>query len=122
MLTLSSAGESLFQLLFALFVFVGVLAITAFVTRWIAGYQKAQGLNRNLEVIEAIRLANNKYIQIIRAGEDKYFVIAVGKDEITKLGELSSFQLKEIEVADSLMQPQMDFKSILEKLSKKEQK
>ena len=120
MLTLSAAGESLFQLLFAIFVFIGVLALTAFVTKWIAGYQKMQGLNRNLEVIEAIRLANNKYIQIIRAGEDKYFVIGVGKDEITKLGELSSSQLKEIEQADSLMQPQLDFKSILEKLSKKE--
>ena len=122
MLTLSSAGESIFQLLFAIFVFVGVLAVTAYVTKWIAGYQKAQGVNRNLEIIEAIRLANNKYIQIIRAGEDKYFVIAVGKDEITKLGELSSSQLKEFDGDDSLMQPQIDFKSILEKLSKKEKK
>ncbi|MBO6127422.1 MAG: flagellar biosynthetic protein FliO [Pseudobutyrivibrio sp.] len=120
MVLLSSAGESFFQLIFALVVFVGILALTAFVTKWIAGYQKTQGLNRNLEIIEAIRLSNNKYIQIIRAGEDKYFVIAIGKDEVTLLGELSSSQLKEIEVGDNSIQSPIDFKSILEKLIKKE--
>ena len=120
MVLLSSAGESFFQLIFALVVFVGVLALTAFVTKWIAGYQKTQGLNRNLEIIEAIRLSNNKYIQIIRAGEDKYFVIAIGKDEVTLLGELSSSQLKEIEVGDNSIQGSIDFKSILEKLTKKD--
>ena len=120
MVLLSSAGESFFQLIFALVVFVGVLALTAFVTKWIAGYQKTQGLNRNLEIIEAIRLSNNKYIQIIRAGEDKYFVIAIGKDEVTLLGELSSSQLKETEVGDNSIQGSIDFKSILEKLTKKD--
>ena len=120
MVLLSSAGESFFQLIFALVVFIGVLALTACVTKWIAGYQKTQGLNRNLEIIEAIRLSNNKYIQIIRAGEDKYFVIAIGKDEVTLLGELSSSQLKEIEVGDNSIQGSIDFKSILEKLTKKD--
>ena len=120
MLALSSAGESFFQLIFALVVFIGVLFLTTFVTKWIAGYQRTQGLNKNLEVIEAIRLANNKYIQIIRAGEDKYFVIAVGKDEVTLLGELAKDQLKDIDLANSSFQSTLDFKSILDKLSKKE--
>lgn len=120
MIPLSAAGESVFQLIFALFVFIGVLALTGFVTKWIAGYQKTRGLNKNLEIIEAIRVSNNKYVQIIRAGEDKYFVIAVGKDEITPLGELSSSELREIEPVDSTPQIPMDFKSILDKLSKKE--
>ena len=121
MLTLSSAGESFFQLLFALFVFVGVLALTAFVTKWIAGYQKTQGLNRNLEIVEAIRITNNKFVQIIRAGEDSYYVIAIGKDDITLLGQLSSDQLKDLD--NEPYKPgaaTLDFKAILEKLSKKE--
>ncbi len=120
MLTLSAAGESFFQLIFALVVFVGVLALTTYVTKWVAGYQKAQGLNRNLEIIEAIRVTNNKYVQIIRAGEDRYFVIAIGKDEITPLGEISSSELKEIEHDKPADGNTLDFKSILEKLSKKE--
>ena len=119
MLILSAVGESFFQLIFALVVFIGVLALTAFVTKWIAGYQRTQGLNKNLEIVEGIRLASNKYVQIIRAGEDRYFVIAVGKDEVTLLGELSSSELKEIDYTDTSIQLPKDFKSILENLSRK---
>ena len=77
-------------------------------------------INRNLEIIEGIRLANNKYVQIIRAGEDKYFVVACGKDEVTLLGEISSSQLREIEDNNSVVQMPVDFKSILNSFSKKE--
>ena len=117
MILLSAAGESFFQLIFALFVFAGVLALTAFVTKWIAGYQKTVGANKNLEIVEAIRLSNNKFVQIIRAGEDKYFVVATGKDEVTLLGELSSSQLKELDEPVESVQA-IDFKTILDKLSK----
>lgn len=120
MLLLSSAGESFFQLIFILVVFVGVLALTYFVTKWIAGYQKTQGFNKNLEIIEAIKISSNKYVQIIRAGEDRYFVIALGKDEVVPLGELSSEQLKEISGEEGINTvPAIDFKSVLDKLSKK---
>ena len=121
MITLSSAGESIFQLIFVLFVFVGVLALTTFVTRWLASYQKNQGLNRNLEVIEGIRLSNNKFVEIVRAGENRYFVVACGKDEVTLLGEIDPSELKEIDESVTPVPPmQMDFKSVLEKFSKKE--
>ncbi|MCR4830650.1 MAG: flagellar biosynthetic protein FliO [Pseudobutyrivibrio sp.] len=106
-------------MIFVLIVFIGVLALTTFVTKWVASYQKNQGLNRNLEIIEAIRLTNNKYVEIVRAGEDRYFVVAVGKDEVTLLGEISSEQLKDIDESVS-MDSTLDFKSILEKFSKKE--
>ena len=119
MILLSSAGESFFQLIFALVVFVLVLGLTTVVTKWIAGYQKTQGLNKNLEIVEAIRLSNNKFVQIIRAGEDKYFVVATGKDEVTLLGELSSSQLREYDETNAVIMP-VDFKSVLEKFSKKQ--
>ena len=120
MIFLSAAGESFFQLIFALVVFVGVLALTAYVTKWVAGYQKTQGLNRNLEIVEAIKVGNNKFIQIIRAGEDRYYIIAVGKDEINTIGEISSSELKEFTDESQNIVPQIDFKSILDKISKKE--
>ena len=123
MLLLTSAGESLLQLIIVLIIFVGVLFATYYVTRWIAGYQKATQFNKNLEIVEAIKLTTNKYVQIVRAGENHYYVIALGKDEVTLLGELSTEDLKEIvdnanQSSDSSI-PQMDFKSILDKLSKK---
>ena len=119
MLILSSAGESFFQLIFVLVVFVGVLGITYYVTKWIAGYQKAQGFNKNLEVVEALKISSNKYVQIIRAGQDRYFLIAIGKDEVVPLGEISSDQLKEIQEGEVNPISPVDFKSVLDKFSKK---
>ena len=92
MILLSSTGENLFQLIVVLFCFVFVLALTYFVTRWIAGYQKSQSINKNLAVVETLKLTTNKYVQLIQAGKDTYYVIAIGKDEITaeQLKELPS--------------------------------
>lgn len=85
---LKGSGGSVLQLVTVLLLFVFVLFITGWTTKYIGNYQKMQGMNRNLELIEAIRLSNNKYLQIVRAGE-KYLVIAVGKDEVHMLTELS---------------------------------
>ena len=46
----------------------------------------------NLKVLETIRIANGKFLQLVKAGE-QYFVIAVGKDEVTKIAELTEDQL-----------------------------
>lgn len=51
-------------------------------------------VNQNLELIETLKITNNKYVQIIRAGKDKYLVIGVGKDEISRLGELTEDEVK----------------------------
>lgn len=89
------------QFITVLVVFVAVLGVTAWTTRWMANYQKQQSANENIQVIETTRIANNKYIQIIRAGE-KYMVIAVCKDTVTMLGEISGEQLKEVAPAEHL--------------------
>jgi flagellar protein FliO/FliZ len=92
-----SAGVSGFgsflQLIGVLLVFVFVLALTYFTTKWIANYQKGQTHNKNLRIVETIRVTNNKYIQLVEAGEE-YLVIAIGKDEIRLLTKLSEEQLK----------------------------
>ena len=83
----SSVLESIGQLFSVLAIFIIVLLVTYFVTRWIAGYQQSQMQTRNLKVIETLRLANNKYIQIIEA---------LSRDHVEKLAELTKDQLKEI--------------------------
>ncbi|MCF0129029.1 MAG: flagellar biosynthetic protein FliO [Pseudobutyrivibrio sp.] len=119
MLLLSSAGESFFQLLIILFIFVGVLAVTFYTTKWIAGYQKSHTFNRNLEVIETLKITPNKYIQIVRTGKDTYQVIAIGKDEIVSLGTLSEEQLFETtDLQERSSAPGVDFKNILDKVLK----
>ena len=83
MILLSGTMGSYAQFITVLLIFVVVLGITAWTTKWIANYQKQQSVNEN-----------NKYIQIIRAG-GKYMVIAVCKDTVTLLGEIPEEQLKE---------------------------
>lgn len=82
----STAG-SISQLITVLILSAFVLFITVYATKFVGSYQKMQGVNRNLEVIETLRITNNKYIQIVRAG-NKHIVIGVGKDEISMLTEI----------------------------------
>lgn len=111
---LTGAGDSYAQFITVLVVFVLVLAVTAVVTKWLAGYQKQQGANSNIEIIETTRISNSKYIQIIRVGET-YMVIAVCKDTVTMLGEVPAEQLKERNPQGS-----MNFKELLEHAIKKD--
>ena len=90
---LTGSTDSYAQFITVLLLFVLVLGITALTTRWIANYQKQAGTNENIQVIETARIANNKFVQIIRTGE-KYFVVAACKDTVTMLGEIPGEQLK----------------------------
>lgn len=117
-MTLLAAGAGSYaQFITILLIFVAVLGITAWVTRWIANYQKQQNVNENIEVIETTRIANNKYIQIIRAGE-KYMVIAVCKDTVAMLGEISEGQLRKKEGTPV---QSFSFRELLDKAVKKEE-
>lgn len=116
MLLMTSFGESLLQLIVVLVIFIGVLAATYFVTKWLANYQKAASYNKNLEIVETIRLTTNKYVQIVRAGSDSFYVIAIGKDEITMLGQIDKGELVLSEESQTNDFKAMDFKSILERV------
>ncbi len=113
LLTKVSTTDSYLQFITVLILFVFVLGITYATTRWIAGYQKNKMVSGNLEIIETMRITNNKYVQIIRAGS-KYMVIAIGKDEIHMLSELSEDEISIWEKQPS----EVNFGSILDKMKK----
>ncbi len=107
----SNGINSFAQFLTVLIIFIGVLALTYFTTRWVASYQKGKMMSGNIQVLETFKITQNKYIQIVRIGEH-YYAIAIGKDNITMLGELSE---DEIHISDNLgVIPKMDFKQLLE--------
>lgn len=83
------------ELIGVLLIFAFVLVITLYTTRWIAGYQKKHTFNRNMRVVETLKLTTNKYIQIVEVGE-VYLVIAIGKDEVTMLAQLTEEQLHDV--------------------------
>ena len=52
-------------------------------------------VGKKLQVIETARLVGNKYVQVIKAGE-VYLVIAVGKDTVTMLAQLTQEQYESV--------------------------
>lgn len=117
LLSAASTGDSIGQFITVLILFVGVLALTALTTKWIAGYQKTQMSNRNMEMIETMRIGNNKYIQILRIGK-KYIAVAHGKDTITMLSEIPKEDLSlEDDMSKGLSQNQ--FKAFFENAKKR---
>ena len=89
---MTSGIDTTAQFLTVVFIFIFVLALTYAITKWIANYQKGINVNNNVEIIEVSKITANKYIEIVRCGE-KYLAIAVCKDTVTMLCELSKEQL-----------------------------
>ena len=92
-LVLTGMTGGYLQLVTVLLLFVLVLAVTAAITKWMAGSQRQQASEGNVEVIETHRISNNKYIQIVRVGKT-YMVIAVCKDTVTLLGQVPEEELR----------------------------
>ena len=113
LLTGTSTMDSYLQFITVLILFVFVLVITYITTRWIANYQKGKAMGCNMEVMETLRVTGNKYLQIVRVGK-KYMVIAIGKDEIHMLSEVSEEDL----VWKTTQETELNFSALLEKLKK----
>ncbi len=118
LLTITTRADSYIQFITVLILFVLILAMTYLVTRWIARTQKGRVSTGNLEIIETCRISQNKYVQILRAGE-KYLVIAVGKDEVHMLTELSG---QELVIRNSSDGQAVDFAGIFERVKKLKEK
>lgn len=112
LMTSYSRLSSFAQLIALLIVFIFVLALTFYATKWMAKLQKSQYKNSNVNVIETFRLSNTKYIQIIKLGE-KYIAIAVCKDTVTFLTELEEEQ---INLASRSEETNVGFQEILNKV------
>ena len=115
LLSMTTGLESIVQLITVLFLFVFVLAITWFCTRYLAGVQKDRYKTGNMELIETLRISNNKYMQIVRVG-NRYYCMAVCKDTVTMLGEVRK---EDMIFSDNNVSANMDFHKILESMKQK---
>lgn len=115
LLALSDRADSYVQFVTVLLLFVFVLAVTAFVTKWIGGYQKGSGAaGKNMELVEALRLSNNKYVQIVRIGR-KYLALAVCKDTVTMLSEIPE---EDLSFPEGSSGSALGFRDVLAKIQK----
>ena len=114
-LAVSGKADSYIQFITVLIIFLFVLLVTYWVTRWTAGYQRSQVANANMEILETIRLSSNKYVQIIRIGR-KYLAVAICKDTVTMLTEIPE---QDLVFTDGSASKSLGFKDILEKIQNK---
>lgn len=114
----SKSFDGIFQLITVLFIFVFVLGITYFTTKWIANFQKTHSIGKNIESIEVFRLTNNKYIQILRTGKE-YIVIAVTKDTVTLLNKINQ---EDMDLTTNIAATGEPFSQVLERIKNLKQK
>ena len=116
--SMSSRIEAFAQLITLLIIFIFVLAVTYYVTRFVGNYQKNKLSGSNINILETMRIANNKYIQIVKIGS-RVFAISVAKDTVSYLCELDEDELIYKESSSGKMLINNDnFKEILEKFKK----
>ena len=109
----SGSLEPVVRLITLLLIFGFVLFVTFWTSKFVGGYQKQKMITGNMEVIETLRVAPNKYLQIVRVGE-QYFVIAIGKDTVSMIGQVSQDELN-LKNDTAVLGQYTDFKSILER-------
>ncbi len=108
----SSTISNIAELFGLLLVFVLILVLAYYTSKWIGKTGAGMGTkNHNITIIETLRLSQTKYLQIIKV-VNKYIVIAVSKDHVEYLTEIDGDQLSSFEdVAEA-----PSFKEILSKI------
>ncbi len=119
LLTVVSRVESVAQFFTVLIIFIAVLGLTWLTTRYIAGFQKGSMKGSNIEIVDSFRLSQNKVIEIVRIA-DKFVAIAVCKDTVTVLAQLSEDAIVQKDSLEPGKQVQFDLflkkaKKLLEK-------
>lgn len=120
--------HSFVNILSLLLIFVLVLAMAYFSTKFVAKLQ-ANNINNksNIKIIESFRLGNNKFIAIVKIGED-YYAIALGKEEVTFIDKLDKEGLKlnfnQEGTSDTVdgAAGKLDFKDVLSKIKNRNSK
>lgn len=112
MLLLSSFISSAASLVTLLVIWVIVMVIAYYTTKFVAVRTNGNLHATNIEVIETYRISNVKFIQIVRIGE-KYMAIAITKEQITPLCELSESEIVKISKGE---QSEASFKQIFDKM------
>lgn len=119
----SGGVSAILSTLSLILIFVLVVALAYFTTKFIAKYQNNLLNGRsNIRVIESFRIGNNKVIAIVRIGET-YYALGIGKDEITMLDRLNPDELVDFHAPSSAGEERkFDFKEILSRAKKKDSK
>lgn len=116
--------EGFVQLITVAVVFILVLVITFYTTRWIGNFQKSRNTASNIELLDAVRISQYQFIQIVKVGS-QFLVVGVSRDNMVLLSKCDEEELHlgDTTLSDSSAGDGFDtsnaFKSLLEKAKKK---
>lgn len=113
----TSTLASLFKLIALLIVFILILVASYFFTKWYAKAGMTRIKSGNIQVVESFPIAQGKQISILKIGE-KYIAVAVCKEQITFLTELTEEQLS-LEIPPTA---NTDFSEVFQKIRKQQWK
>jgi flagellar protein FliO/FliZ len=85
---IKSTGQNLLEFFGIILIFIIVLVACWATTRFVASKQLAGKNTGNFEVVETYAIARDRFLQLVRIGT-RYYAIAVGKDSISVICELS---------------------------------
>ena len=114
----SIRDSSLYNVFSLILIFVFVLILAYFTAKLTA---KMQGnplhKNSNMKIIETFRLGGNKFISIVKIGEN-YYALGFSKDEITMIDKLDPDSLNLPD--ESTQENKKSFKDILNSINNKD--
>lgn len=114
----SIRDSSLYNVFSLILIFVFVLILAYFTAKLTA---KMQGnplyKNSNMKIIETFRLGGNKFISIVKIGEN-YYALGFGKDEITMIDKMDPDSLNLPD--ESTKENKKSFKDILNSINNKD--
>lgn len=113
LLTTTSGAKAVLQILSLLLIFIFVVVLAYFGTKFVAKYQ-SNGLrkNSNIQIVESFRVANNKYIALVKICDD-YYALSIGKDEMHFIDKLDPQKVVSYKNTDAGASKKLDFKDIL---------
>ena len=115
---MSGTIGNILQLIGLIIVFIIILFATYYVSRWVGKSGLIQNSSSNIRVVETFRLSQTKYLQIIKVGEKRFFLIAVSKDDITYISELNEEDITMVQ--NSMTENNFNFADILKKITSKD--
>ena len=110
-----STSAGIFKLIALLIVFIGIVFLSYYFTKWYAKSGFIKKSSGNIEILETYQISPGKFIYIARIGE-KCVSFLTSKDNVVKLTELSEDELCLIKPQQPLND--VSFKDIIGKVTK----
>lgn len=85
--------KDMLELVLLILIFMGILALTYFVTKKMATFNKRMAFNKNMEIIEVLQLMQGQYLYIVKIGDEYHLIGSTQKGGICYCSSLKEEQL-----------------------------